>query len=276
MLRGGFRSRYRCGAVPGLHRIPLSRPTGADDDWPARNTLSQKSCQGATGRSAWAVIISNQRAVNLTIIRKLLSPELLAQLNARLAHAKWVDGLATAGQAAARVKRNLQLESGPEAQELAELVKKALLANDKFPPLALPRRLTPPMFSRYEVGMEYGAHTDDAVRSRDGIRTDLAGTLFLSEPESYDGGELVVNSSAVKPGAGDLVLYPATTVHRVAPVTRGVRLAAVFWVQSLVRSHEQRELLLALHGAIARLGDHPVTVSVEAVQQNLLRMWAEP
>lgn len=214
--------------------------------------------------------------MNLTIIRKLLSPELLAQLNARLAHAKWVDGLATAGQAAARVKRNLQLASGPEAQELAELVKKALLANDKFPPLALPRRLTPPMFSRYEVGMEYGAHTDDAVRSRDGIRTDLAGTLFLSEPESYDGGELVVNSSSVKPGAGDLVLYPATTVHRVAPVTRGVRLAAVFWVQSLVRSHEQRELLLALHGAIARLGDHPVTVSVEAVQQNLLRMWAEP
>ena len=132
------------------------------------------------------------------------------------------------------------------------------------------------MFSRYENGMEYGAHTDDAVRSRDGIRTDLAATLFLSEPESYDGGELVVNSSAVKPAAGDLVLYPATTVHRVAPVTRGVRLAAVFWVQSLVRSQEQRELLMALHGAIARLGDHPASVSVEAVQQNLLRMWAEP
>jgi len=214
--------------------------------------------------------------VNLTIIRKLLSPELLAQINARLASAKWVDGLLTAGPTAARVKRNLQLEPGPDAQELGELVKKTLLANDKFPPLALPRRLTPPIFSRYENGMEYGAHTDDAVRSRDGIRTDLAATLFLSEPGSYDGGELVVNSSAVKPAAGDLVLYPATTVHRVAPVTRGVRLAAVFWIQSLVRSQEQRELLLALHGAIARLGDHPVTVSVEAVQQNLLRMWAEP
>jgi PKHD-type hydroxylase len=214
--------------------------------------------------------------VNLTIIRKLLSPELLAQINARLANAKWVDGLLTAGATAARVKRNLQLEAGPEAQELAELVKKALMANDKFPPLALPRRLTPAMFSRYENGMEYGAHTDDAVRSRDGIRTDLAGTLFLSQPESYDGGELVVNSNAVKPSAGDLVLYPATTVHRVAPVTRGVRLAAVFWVQSLVRSQEQRELLLALHTAIARLGDHPACVNVEAVQQNLLRMWAEP
>ncbi|HEY0465863.1 MAG TPA: Fe2+-dependent dioxygenase [Polyangiaceae bacterium] len=214
--------------------------------------------------------------MNLTIIRKLLSPELLAQINARLATAKWVDGLLTAGATAARVKRNLQLEAGPDAQELAELVKKTLLANDKFPPLALPRRLTPPMFSRYENGMEYGPHTDDAVRSRDGIRTDLAATLFLSEPESYDGGELVVNSNAVKPAAGDLVLYPATTVHRVAPVTRGVRLAAVFWIQSLVRSQEQRELLTALHSALARLGDHPVSVSVEAVQQNLLRMWAEP
>lgn len=214
--------------------------------------------------------------MNLTIIRKLLSPELLAQIHARLATAKWVDGLSTAGATAARVKRNLQLEAGPDAQELAELVKKTLLANDKFPPLALPRRLTPPLFSRYETGMEYGAHTDDAVRSRDGLRTDLAGTLFLSEPESYDGGELVVNNNAVKPGAGDLVLYPATTVHRVAPVTRGVRLAAVFWVQSLVRSQEQRELLLALHTAIGKLGDHPASVNVEAVQQNLLRMWAEP
>jgi len=220
--------------------------------------------------------LAPERAVNLTIIRKLLSPELLAQITARLAQAKWVDGLLTAGPTAARVKRNLQLEAGPDAQELAELVKKTLLANDKFGPLALPRRLTPAMFSRYENGMEYGAHTDDAVRSRDGIRTDLAATLFLSEPASYDGGELVVNSSAVKPAAGDLVLYPATTVHRVAPVTRGVRLAAVFWVQSLVRSQEQRELLTALHSAIARLGDHPASVSFEAVEQNLLRMWAEP
>lgn len=214
--------------------------------------------------------------MNLNLIRKLLSPEVLAHVNERLAKAKWLDGLLTAGPTAARVKRNLQLEPGPEAQELSELVKKALLTNDRFPPLALPRRITPPLFSRYENGMEYGAHTDDAVRRSDGIRTDLAGTLFLSEPESYDGGELVVNNSAVKPAAGDLVLYPATTVHRVAPVTRGVRLAAVFWVQSLVRNQEQRDVLLALHGAIARLGDHPVGVNVEAVQQNLLRMWAEP
>src|SRR5215207_8867226 len=107
-----------------------------------------------------------QHAVNLTIIRKLLSPELLAQISGRLAKGNWVDGLLTAGPAAARVKRNLQLEPGPEAQELSELVKKTLLANDKFPPLALPRRLTPILFSRYQDGMEYGPHTDDAVRSR--------------------------------------------------------------------------------------------------------------
>ena len=215
--------------------------------------------------------------MKLTIIRKLLSPELLSQLQARLGSAEWVDGLRTAGPAAARVKRNLQLEVGSaEAVELGELVKKALLANDRFPPLALPRRLTAPLFSRYEVGMGYGDHTDDALRSREVLRTDLAGTLFLSPPDSYDGGELVVNGHSVKPAAGDLVLYPATSVHRVETVTRGTRLAAIFWVQSLVRSEEQRELLLSLHVAIARLGDHPVTVSVEAVQQNLLRMWAEP
>ena len=215
--------------------------------------------------------------MNLTIIHNLLSAEVLAQITTRLAAAKWVDGLQTAGPAAARVKRNLQLEIGsPEATELGELVKKTLLGNDKFPPIALPRRMTAPLFSRYENGMEYGAHTDDAVRSRDGLRTDLAGTLFLSDPGSYDGGELIVSGNAVKPAAGDLVLYPATTVHRVAPVTRGARVAAVFWVQSLVRSPEQRELLLSLHTALAKLGDHPVALSISAVQQNLLRMWAEP
>lgn len=215
--------------------------------------------------------------MNLSIIRSLLSTEQLAQLHTRLSGAKWVDGLQTAGPTAARVKRNLQLEiGGIDATELGELVKKAVLTNDKFPPLALPRRMTAPLFSRYENGMEYGAHTDDAIRSRDGLRTDLAATLFLSDPASYEGGELVVSGSAVKGNAGDLVLYPATTVHRVAPVTRGVRLAAVFWVQSLVRSAEQREVLLALHNVIGRLGENPISVSVQAVEQNLLRMWGEP
>ncbi len=153
-----------------------------------------------------------ERSVNLTIIKKLLSAELLGQVHARLATQSWVDGLETAGAAATRVKRNLQLAIGsPEALSLGELIKKALLANDTFPALALPRRLSPPLFSRYENGMEYGPHTDDAMRARDGLRTDLAATLFLSEPTSYDGGELIVSGHAVKPQAGDLVLYPATT-----------------------------------------------------------------
>ena len=215
--------------------------------------------------------------MNLTLVRKLLSPELLAEITTRLATAPWVDGLQTAGASAARAKRNLQLDvTSKDALELGALVKKALLENDKFPQLALPRRITAPLFSRYENGMEYGAHTDDAVRSSDGLRTDLAATLFLSEPESYDGGELIVNNNAVKPPAGDLILYPASTIHRVAPVTRGARVAAVFWVQSLVRNPEQRELLHTLQGALARLGDHPAALSVASVQQNLLRMWAEP
>jgi PKHD-type hydroxylase len=215
--------------------------------------------------------------VNLTIIRKLLPPEVLAQITGRLATAPWVDGLQTAGPVAARVKRNLQVEvTSPEAVELGELVKKMVMANDKFPHLALPRRITAPVFSRYENGMEYGAHTDDAVRARDGLRTDLAATLFLSDPASYDGGELVVNHNAIKPAAGDLILYPATSIHRVAPTTRGTRLAAIFWVQSLVRSPEQRELLNTLHNSLLQMADHPMALNIAAVQQNLLRMWAEP
>ncbi len=127
--------------------------------------------------------------MNLTIIRKLLSAELLAQVQARLATERWVDGLETAGAAATRVKRNLQLAVGsPAALELGELVKKALLANDTFPALALPRRLTPPLFSRYESGMEYGPHTDDAMRARDGLRTDLAATLFCQSRAATTAG----------------------------------------------------------------------------------------
>ena len=215
--------------------------------------------------------------MQLNVIRKVLSAAELELVRGRLAAATWVDGLASAGQQAGRVKNNRQLAVGsPDATELGELVKKALLGHEHFAPLALPRRMSPPLFSRYEVGMEYGPHTDDAVRARDGLRTDLAATLFLSELSEYDGGELVVLNSPVKLPAGDLVLYPATTVHRVAPVTRGARLAVVFWVQSLIRSHEQREILLSLHGVLTALGEHPQALPLASVQQNLLRLWAEP
>ena len=280
MLLGGVRSRYRCGAVPDFHRIPLKvsppGPTAIGGGGIRRAACAVKNGTHSQRPSAFAC--DNLGVpVNLTIIRKLLPPEVLTQITTRLATAPWVDGLQTAGPVAARVKRNLQVElTSPVAIELGELVKKTVLANDKFPQLALPRRMTAPVFSRYENGMEYGAHTDDAVRARDGLRTDLAATLFLSEPDTYDGGELIVNKSSIKPAAGDLILYPATSIHRVAPVTRGVRLAAIFWVQSLVRSPEQRELLSALHEALMQLGEHPSALSIAAVQQNLLRMWAEP
>jgi PKHD-type hydroxylase len=215
--------------------------------------------------------------MHMNVIRKVLSAEDLAKVMARLAPCGWVSGLETAGAQAAEVKRNLQLAAdSPEANELGELVKKSVLAHPRFTPLALPRRMSLPMVSRYEVGMEYGAHTDNALRTgRDGLRTDLAATLFLSSPDSYEGGALSIGGSSLRLPAGDLVLYPATSVHRVTPVTRGVRLAAVFWVQSLIRSHEQREVLLTLHDTLESLAGHPSAVNVAGVQQNLLRMWAE-
>lgn len=215
--------------------------------------------------------------MQLDVVRSVLSTTELELVRTRLSAANWVDGLASAGPQAARVKRNLQLAvGGVEATELGELVKKAVLSHERFAPLALPRRMSPPLFSRYDTGMEYGAHTDDAFRARDNVRTDLAATLFLSEPDAYEGGELVVQNHPVKLPAGDLVLYPATTVHRVAPVTRGTRVAAVFWVQSLIRSHEQREIVQSLQSVLAALGEHPEAVALAAVQQNLLRLWAEP
>ena len=213
----------------------------------------------------------------MNVIRKVLSAEDLARVTARLATSGWVNGLETAGSQAAEVKRNLQLAAdSPEANELGELIKKSVLAHPRFTPLALPRRMSLPMMSRYDVGMEYGAHTDNALRTgRDGLRTDLAATLFLSPPDSYEGGALAIGQNSLRLPAGDLVLYPATSVHRVTPVTRGVRLAAVFWVQSLIRSHEQREILLDIFDLLETLGSHPNAVNLAAIQQNLLRMWAE-
>lgn len=215
--------------------------------------------------------------MKLQIVRQLLSEDERASLSARLERSPWSDGRRTAGAAAARAKHNLQLESGsPAHAELAELVRARVLASEPFKQLTLPRRLSQPLFSRYDVGMEYGPHTDDAYRSAELLRTDVAVTLFLSDPQSYDGGELIVGEHAVKPAAGDAVVYPANTVHRVARVTRGCRLAAVFWVQSLVRDEAQRELLLTLDGITARIENPAVSLALACVKQNLLRMWLEP
>ena len=188
------------------------------------------------------------------------------------------------------MKRNLQLaEDAPIAQELGAVVLGALERHPLFLSAALPSRIYPPMFNRYDgaTAMQFGSHVDGAVRLLPGtgvkIRTDLAATLFLSAPDTYDGGELVIEDTygtqAVKLPAGDLVLYPATSRHRVTPVTRGVRLASFLWVQSMVRDDAQRALLFNLDMAIVRLTPdaprHAALVELTGCYHNLLRMWGE-
>ena len=203
----------------------------------------------------------------------------------------WVDGRVTAGHQGAQVKRNLQIgEDTAIARELGVVVTAALERHPLFLSAALPARIYPPMFNRYqsEARMGFGRHVDGAVRLLPGtgtqIRTDISATLFLTSPEEYDGGELVVHDTygaqRVKLPAGDLVLYPATSVHEVEPVTRGMRLASFFWVQSLVRDDAQRSLLFDLDMAIVRLTqdapNHPSLVALTGTYHNLLRIWAAP
>jgi len=202
----------------------------------------------------------------------------------------WVDGRVTAGHQGAHVKHNLQIAEGSAvARELGELILASLERNPLFISAALPRCIYPPMFNRYDgaSGMHFGNHVDGAVRLLPGtaakIRTDLSATLFLSSPDDYDGGELVIEDTygarAVKLPAGDMVLYPATSLHRVTPVTRGVRLASVWWVESMVRDDAQRTLLFDLDMAIVQLTrdapGHAALVSLTGCYHNLLRMWAQ-
>jgi PKHD-type hydroxylase len=201
----------------------------------------------------------------------------------------WVDGRATAGHQGAQVKRNRQIAEGsPVARDLGDIVLASLERNPLFLSAALPAQIYPPMFNRYEDAETFGAHVDGGVRLLPGtgmqIRTDLAATLFLAEPETYDGGELAVHDTyggqRVKLAAGDMVLYPATSVHEVTPVTRGTRIASFFWVQSLVRDDAQRALLFDLDMAIVRLTrdapGHASLVGLTGTYHNLLRMWATP
>ncbi len=201
--------------------------------------------------------------------------------------AEWVDGGVTAGFQSTRVKNNAQLPEGSAAaRELGELVLTALNKSLLFASAALPARVFPPLFNRYEAGQAFGNHVDNAIRQVRGtgqrMRTDIAATLFLSAPEEYDGGELVVDDAygphGAKLPAGHLVLYPATSLHRVAPVTRGARVASFFWIQSLVRSDAERTLLFDMDMAIIRLrqqvGDNDAVVALTGVYHNLLRHWA--
>ena len=218
----------------------------------------------------------------------LLDAVEVQQAQRLLAQAPWADGRASAGDQAAQAKRNEQLPADCDAsRELQALITAALDRSPRFLAAALPRKLFPPRFNRYRGASNYyGTHVDSAIRFAEHgvrVRTDLSCTVFLSAPESYDGGELTMHSptgpTQVKLPAGHAVLYPGTSVHEVAPVTRGERLASFFWIESMVRSEEQRCLLLELDDALVALrsahGDSPATVALTGTYHNLLRMWAD-
>ncbi|MBN9531432.1 MAG: Fe2+-dependent dioxygenase [Alphaproteobacteria bacterium] len=215
----------------------------------------------------------------------VLTAEAVAELLSLTAGGSWTDGTRTAGWAAREVKRNRQLAKGTAAAEAAAIVRAGLEAHQVFRAASLVRRMRDPMFARYEAGEEYGLHVDDALMGSgpDPLRTDLSVTVFLSPPSAYDGGELVLDSPAgeqtIKLDAGSAVLYPSTFLHRVAPVTRGERRVAVTWVQSLVRSVEQRAILFDLDQArrdlFAREGRSPAFDLIAKSYANLLRLWAE-
>jgi PKHD-type hydroxylase len=220
-------------------------------------------------------------------IPQVLTSAEVSALRARLDAAPWVDGRQTVGAQGAQVKRNRQLDAGSEvARELCQAVTSALFRQPRFVSAALPRQVLPPFFNRYGGGEHYGDHVDGAIRFLpDGqpMRTDVSATLFLARPQEYDGGDLVVRDTygehLVKLPAGDLILYPSTSVHRVEPVTRGERVAAFMWVQSMVRDVGQRLQLFELDQAIqalrARVGDCDELVALTGVYHNLMRRWAE-
>jgi PKHD-type hydroxylase len=221
-------------------------------------------------------------------VPEVLNREQVAQCRLLLDAAEWIDGRVTAGRQSALAKENMQLPEGhPAAQQMGALILAALERNPLFVSAALPLKVFPPLFNRYRGGESFGVHVDNAIRQVPGtahrVRTDLSATLFLSEPGEYDGGELVVEDTygvhRVKLAAGHLVLYPATSLHRVEKVTRGARLAAFFWIQSMVRDDGQRTLLFDLDTAIQRVGraapQDGAAVQLTGIYHNLLRRWAD-
>jgi PKHD-type hydroxylase len=238
-------------------------------------------------------------------IPKLLSADSLAHCRALIDHADWVDGRVTAGTQSTTVKRNQQLPAhSAAAREAQQLVLVALNNNGLFLSGALPNRVFPPLFNRYATGMDFGSHVDNAIRTHEAsgqhIRTDISVTVFLSAPDEYDGGELVIEdtfgSQSAKLAAGDAILYPSSSVHRVQPVTRGVRTASFFWVESRVREPDRRRLLFDMDTAIVAMRASRVdqggsadmanedvanddvigkeTIRLTSCYHNLLRMWA--
>jgi PKHD-type hydroxylase len=221
-------------------------------------------------------------------IPDVLNAEQVAQAREMLAAAEWVDGRVTAGHQSSRTKNNLQIpEHHPVARQLGDMILNALGQNALFISAALPSKVFPPLFNSYSGGQSFGTHVDNAIRQVTGtgnrIRTDLSATLFFAQPDEYDGGELVVEDTygthSAKLPAGHMVLYPATSLHHVRPVTRGSRVSSFFWIQSMIREDSQRTLLFDLDMAIQRLNrdlaDHPSAVQFTGVYHNLLRQWAE-
>jgi PKHD-type hydroxylase len=218
----------------------------------------------------------------------VLDAEQIAHARQRLAEAEWVDGRGTAGHQAVLAKDNLQLPAdSPLARELGDQILAALQRHPLFVAAALPLRVLPPMFNAYRQGQGFGSHVDNAIRQVPGtaqrIRTDLSATLFLTPPDEYEGGDLVVEDTygvhAVKLPAGHLVLYPATSLHHVTPVTSGTRISSFFWIQSMVRDDGARTLLFDLDTAIQRIArdvpGHPSGVQLTGIYHNLVRRWAE-
>ena len=221
-------------------------------------------------------------------ISDVLTRERVTQARQTLDAAEWVDGRVTAGHQSARAKDNMQLpEDHPASRQLGEMILGALQRNSLFISAALPLRVFPPLFNRYQGGQAFGNHVDNAIRQLPGsglrIRTDLSATLFLAEPGEYEGGELLVEDTygvhSVKLPAGHLVLYPSTSLHNVRPVTRGARIASFFWIQSMVRDDGERTLLFDLDTAIQQIAhevpNSPAPVHLTAVYHNLLRRWAD-
>jgi PKHD-type hydroxylase len=234
-------------------------------------------------------LVGKVLAAMLLRIADALNAEELAKVRALLARGPWTDGKVTAGDQSGQAKNNMQVpESAPEAEEARHIVSAALARNPMFVAGALPKKVYPPLFNRYTGETNsFGNHIDNSVRTHAAsarhVRTDISCTLFLSDPSAYDGGELVVQDTygeqKVKFAAGDLVMYPGTSVHRVEPVTRGERLASFFWVESMVRRDDQRRLLYELDMSILALrrehGDNAQAVQLTGCYHNLLRMWAD-
>lgn len=225
----------------------------------------------------------------LICIPEVLTKQQVARCRQVMDQAEWVDGRGTAGPQSGSVKENMQLPEGsPAAKELGDMVLGALSRAPLFISAAIPQRIFPPLFNRYGIGQHFGTHVDGAIRAIPGtgirIRTDLSITLFLAEPEDYDGGELTVEDKygthEVKLPAGDMVLYPATSLHHVKPVTRGTRVASFFWLQSMVRDDSARALLFDLDQTIQELSvergiEDPACVRLTGIYHNLIRYWAD-